>query len=61
MEPTHHVIDIFEDGGEATDDERELILGDVDQALLVVFCADFGMSVLVSNFDGKLKEKNKIG
>lgn len=61
MEPTHHVIDIFEDGGEATDDERELILGYVDQALLVVFCADFGMSVLVSNFDGKLKEKNEIG
>lgn len=58
-EPTHHVIDIFEDGGEATDDKRKLILGDVDQTFLVVFCADFGVSVLVSNFDGKLKEKTR--
>lgn len=51
---THHVVDIFEDGGEATDDEGELVLGDVDQTFLVVLCADFGVGVLVSDFDGKL-------
>ena len=59
MNPTHHVVDIFEDGGEATDDEGELVLGNVDQTFLVVLCADFGMGVLVSNFNGKLKEKKR--
>lgn len=53
--PTYHVVDIFEDSCEATDDEGELVLGDVDQTFFVVFCADFGVSVLVSNLDGKLK------
>lgn len=56
---THHVVDIFEDGGEATDNEGELILGDVDQAFLVVLCADFGVGVLMSNFDGKLEERKR--
>lgn len=51
---THHVVDIFEDGGEAADDQGELVLGDVDQTFLVVLCADFGVSVLVSHFNGKL-------
>lgn len=51
---THHVVDIFQDGGEAADDEGELVLGDVDQTFLVVLGADFGVGVLVSNFDGKL-------
>lgn len=51
---THHVVDIFEDSGEATDDQGELVLGDVDQTFLVVLCADFGVSVLVSYFNGKL-------
>lgn len=57
--PTHHVVDIFEDGGETTDDKGELIFWDVDQTFLVVLCADFGVGVLVSNFNGKLKEKTK--
>lgn len=54
---THHVVDIFEDGGEAADDKGELVLGDVDQTLLVVLCAHFGVRVLVSDFDGKLVRK----
>lgn len=54
---THHVVDIFEDGGEAADDQGELVLGDVDQTLLVVLCAHFGVRVLVSDFDGKLVRK----
>lgn len=52
---SYHVVNIFEDGGEAADDEGELVLGDVDQTFFVVLCADFGVSVLVSNFNGKLK------
>lgn len=54
---THHVVDIFEDCSETTDDQGELVLGDVDQTFLVVLCADFGVSVLVTNFDGKLRTK----
>lgn len=57
--PAYHVIDIFEDGCEATDDEGELVLGDVDQTFFVVLCADFGVGVLVSNFDGKLEGKTR--
>lgn len=56
---THHVVDIFEDGGEAADDQGELVLGDVDQTLLVVLCAHFGVCVLVSDFDGKLERKER--
>lgn len=56
---THHVVDIFENGGEAADDQGELVLGDVDQTLLVVLCADFGVSVLVSHFDGELKQTER--
>ena len=58
-ESTHHVVDIFKDGGKATDDEGELVLGYVDQTFFVVLCADFGVSILVANFDGKLKEKTR--
>lgn len=57
MQPTHHVVDIFEDVSEAADDEGELVLGDVDQTFLVVLCTDFGVGVLVANFNGKLKDK----
>lgn len=57
--PTYHVVDIFEDGSEATDDEGELVLGDVDQTFFVVLCADFGVGVLVTNFNGKLKGKTR--
>lgn len=56
-EPTHHVVDIFEDGGEPTDDQGELVLGDVDQTLLVVLGAHFTVGVLMAHFDGKLQEE----
>lgn len=56
---THHVVDIFEDVGEATDDEGKLVLGDVDQTFLVVLCADFSVGVLVANFNGKLREREE--
>ena len=54
---SYHIVDIFEDGGEAADDQGELVLGDVDQTFFVVLCADFGVSVLVSDFNGKLEGK----
>lgn len=57
MKPTHHVVDIFQYVGEAADDEGELVFRDVDQTFLVVLCADFGVGVLVSNFNGKLKNQ----
>lgn len=58
-EATHHVVDIFQDVGEATDNNGELVLGDVDQTLLVVFCTDFTVGVLLSNFNGKLQEETR--
>lgn len=58
-EATHHVVDIFQDVSEAADNNGELVLGDVDQTLLVVFCTDFTVGVLLSNFNGKLQEETK--
>ena len=54
---THHVVDSFEDVGEATDDKRKLVLRDVDETFLVVLCADFGVGILVSNLNWKLREE----
>lgn len=51
---TYHVVDIFKDGCEAANDQGELVLGDVDQTFLVVLCADFGVSILVSHFNREL-------
>lgn len=56
---TYHIIDIFENGGKTTDDKGELVLGDINQTFLVVLCADFGVGVLVSNFNGKLRKRTK--
>lgn len=50
-EKPHHVVDILEYVGEATDDQGELVLGDVDEALLIVLRAHFGVCVLLPDFD----------
>lgn len=37
----------------------ELVLRDVDETFLVVLCADFGVVVLMSRFNRKLRRKRK--
>lgn len=51
----YHIVNIFEDVGQAIDDKGKLVFGDVDQTFLVVLCADFGVSVLLSCLNRKLK------
>lgn len=56
---THHVVHVLQYVGEAADDQRELVLGDVDQTFSVVLRADFGVRVLLPDFDRKLKTNQK--
>lgn len=52
---TYHIINVFEDVGQAIDNQGKLVFGDVDQTFLVVLCADFGVSGLLSCLNRKLK------
>lgn len=49
-EKPHHVVDILEYVGKAADDQGELVLGDVDEAFLIVLRAHFGVCVLLPDF-----------
>lgn len=56
---THHIVHVLQYVGEAADDQRELVLGDVDETFSVVLRADFGVRVLLADFDWKLKKRKE--